>query len=137
MLVWNRTTAFYLTVSSLIIAAWLWLHYNLSSVQNGFTTCLFKNITGKPCPACGSTRSVISIYNGEWANALYTNPLGYIIFAGLVVLPIWIIADLAKGTTTLFNFLKAFDKKVKQYPILLIAFLLLILANWIWNLWKL
>jgi hypothetical protein len=37
--------------------------------------CVFKWLTGIPCPTCGSTRSVVHLAHGEIMTALAKNPL--------------------------------------------------------------
>jgi len=37
--------------------------------------CIFKGITGIPCPTCGTTRSVVYLSQGDIATALIMNPL--------------------------------------------------------------
>jgi hypothetical protein len=62
----------------------------LAMRSSGFSTgpslCLFRNITGLPCPFCGSTRSVGHILQGEFSAALFSNPLGYFGLGFLIVL---------------------------------------------------
>lgn len=36
--------------------------------------CLFKELTGIPCPACGTTRAVVSLLSGDMSNAFLYNP---------------------------------------------------------------
>ncbi len=38
-------------------------------------SCVFKGITGFPCPTCGTTRSVLYLSQGDIATALAMNPL--------------------------------------------------------------
>lgn len=38
-------------------------------------SCVFKGLTGIPCPTCGTTRSVVYLSQGDAANALVMNPL--------------------------------------------------------------
>lgn len=38
-------------------------------------SCVFKGITGIPCPTCGTTRSVLYLSQGDIATALVMNPL--------------------------------------------------------------
>jgi hypothetical protein len=37
--------------------------------------CLFKRVTGHPCPTCGTTRLLLAACHGEWIEALAFNPL--------------------------------------------------------------
>jgi hypothetical protein len=37
--------------------------------------CVFKGLTGIPCPTCGSTRSVVHLAHGDILSALTMNPL--------------------------------------------------------------
>lgn len=43
--------------------------------QGRFTICLFKNITGMPCPSCGMTRAFLFLGHGQIAKATALNPL--------------------------------------------------------------
>lgn len=43
--------------------------------QCRFTVCLFKNITGVPCPSCGMTRAFLFLGHGQIAKAAALNPL--------------------------------------------------------------
>ena len=58
--------------------------------SSGFTVgpslCMFRNITGLPCPFCGTTRSIGNILMGNFNDALNLNPLGYFSLAFLVLL---------------------------------------------------
>ncbi len=37
--------------------------------------CIFKAISGIPCPGCGVTRAVLSFIEGDWHLAFYYHPL--------------------------------------------------------------
>ena len=54
-----------------------------SGFQEGKVICVFRNVTGLPCPFCGGTRSVGSILSGDLAEAWSFNPLG---FAAILIL---------------------------------------------------
>ena len=120
-------------------AGYAWLGWNLFSHANHadehFTVCLFKSLTGIPCPACGATRSILSLLHADILNALLINPLGLVLLATLVVLPIWVLADLRKGENSFFNFYAWAEKKLAQRVIAIPA-IILISANWIWNIYK-
>ncbi len=37
--------------------------------------CLFKKLTGLPCPTCGATRAVVHLAHGDISHAFMMNPL--------------------------------------------------------------
>jgi Protein of unknown function (DUF2752) len=49
-----------------------------SGFQEGKVICVFRNVTGLPCPFCGGTRSVGSALSGDLAEAWSFNPLGLV-----------------------------------------------------------
>ena len=86
-----------LPIRTLILSIFLWSVQRLSSASSGFSTgptlCMFRNITGLPCPFCGTTRSIGHILIGNFDSALRLNPLGYIslmFFVFLFVKPLTI-----------------------------------------------
>ncbi len=38
-------------------------------------SCVFRTLTGLPCPTCGSTRSMVCLVHGDLSGALMMNPL--------------------------------------------------------------
>jgi len=62
-----------------------------------FEVCLFKGMTGWPCPTCGLTRAVCHALRGEWAASLAYNPAGLLVAAGLVAWTIWSAAEAVQG----------------------------------------
>lgn len=60
-----------------------------------FTICMFKNVTGLPCPGCGLTHSFCSIGKGDLASAFSYNQLGPVLFLFLLVLWVRSICVLA------------------------------------------
>ena len=51
---------------------------NSSGFEFGPSLCMFRNLTGLPCPFCGTTRSVGNLLLGDFQGALSMNPLGYV-----------------------------------------------------------
>ena len=49
-----------------------------SSVYIKMPPCIIKEHTGKPCPTCGLTHSVVALYNGKIELSKRYNPLGVI-----------------------------------------------------------
>jgi hypothetical protein len=117
--------------------AWLYVHlYGLFSTSSGVEgVCLFRHITGIPCPSCGATRSVIAIIEGHLWSGIYINPLGIIILFIMIITPIWIIYDGITRQYSLFNFYQKMEVMLRKKYIA-VPFVLLLLLNWYWNLYK-
>lgn len=46
--------------------------------------CAFKGFTGRPCPGCGMTRSVVHLLHGDVIASLRFHPLGIVMVGALV-----------------------------------------------------
>lgn len=129
---------FYGLVLILIAAGWVWLllsqHLSAMQESNG-TVCLIKKVSGIPCPSCGSTRSVQHLFAGHIPEAIATNPLGLILAALLMVLPVWIGRDILAKSDSFYRAYKKTEQAIRQRKIA-IPLILLVTANWIWNIFK-
>ena len=131
----NKLYAFVLLACSI---GYMWLYYHISSsfIENRSSeVCLLKSVTGVPCPSCGSTRSVVSLLEGDFSEALSLNPIGYILAIGLFILPIWIVRDLLVNRQSFFDFFRSaelFLQKPQHY----LPLALLVVVNWVWNITK-
>jgi len=131
----------YIFVLFLSFAGYLWIayliHFDLTSEMesNSINTCVFKYMTGLPCPSCGMSRSVISVIQARFKDALFWNPLGYIMTLSMLVFPLWIIIDLIKNKS---SFLKFYLKVESYFRIKWIAytFILIMIVLWGWNIYK-
>ena len=56
--------------------------------------CVFRRLTGLPCPACGGSRGVRELVEGHWARGWLHNPL---LFTLLAVAAVWLLVRLASG----------------------------------------
>jgi len=56
-----------------LIGGIVWINLSIPVPQ-----CIFKSVTGIPCPTCGTTRCIIYILSGEFQKAFKINPLAYI-----------------------------------------------------------
>ncbi len=116
-------------------ATWLIYNYNSYRLNDGFTVCIIKNVTGIPCPSCGSTRAVEALFHGNLIESILWNPFGLLLTSFLVILPVWILIDLIKKRDSLYTFYSLVESYLRQkkYTIPLIS---LVVANWIWNIYK-
>ena len=89
-----------------------------------FALCVFKNLTGLPCPTCGSTRAIGRLFALDLAGALAMNPLATL---GAGVVAAWALADLVllpRGRAL------GIDVQPRLASRLRIAALLVFLLNW-------
>jgi len=126
----------YFLILALSLAGYCWVFLNeLIGSTGEIRACLFKNITGIPCPSCGVTRSVSSIISGNIFEALSLNPFGFLVIVLLVVLPLWIGIDLLRRKESFFLLYQRAEKVIQQKQVA-IPLILLVLFNWIWNIVK-
>jgi len=128
----------YVVLSAACATGYIWLiinyHRSVSgSIEPG--VCLFKRFTGIPCPSCGSTRSVLSILNGDFTGAFLCNPFGIIIMFILIVSPLWIIFDIVTQKDSLYVVYNRTELFLRRKWIA-ITLILLVILNWIWNIYK-
>lgn len=130
----------YAVVVILCLLAYAWTTYAFYHREpvsiDHFGACHIKNLTGLACPSCGTTRSIVKILDGEFAEALFINPLGYvtsIIF--LILLPMLLLIDMLIKTKHLLKFLSRSTDLIKDYR-MAVPLIVLMTANWIWNLTK-
>jgi ABC-type anion transport system duplicated permease subunit len=122
----------------LCVAGYIWiaLTYTFSEAFHSERNfCLFKAITGFPCPACGSTRAVLTLLHGDISGSLWWNPLGVVLVFVLVILPFWLSYDVLKNQKSLYMFYYRMEILLKQRMIALPA-IFFILCNWMWNIYK-
>lgn len=128
----------YLIIFIACAAGYIWLFFNLYSNKTDHQSvevCIVKKVANIPCPSCGSTRSLISILNGEFGKAILYNPLGYIIAFIMIVMPIWIVIDWLNKSNSFYRVYKGFEIFVKK-PQNAIPLIILVILNWVWNIIK-
>jgi hypothetical protein len=100
----------------------------LHSVDGGPVLCLFRGITGLPCPSCGMTRAFVSLGHGDLHSAVQSNlasPAAY--------LATWLIFMLGIGEMILDYPLRNPIWDVTQRQIFILTIFLMSTA-WIMNL---
>lgn len=119
-------------------AGYAWLGYHLIGGDNHVhvTLCMFKDITGLPCPSCGITRSLLSLLHGNFQAALWINPLGFMAAVLLTVLPVWALYDVAQRKVTLPATYRWAESQLRQHKLLYVPLIVLVLVNWGWNILK-
>ena len=120
------------------LAGYIWLYYNLylqNTKSSSESFCMIKRITNIPCPSCGSTRSVSSLLHGDFAGAIYWNPLGLVVLAIMIFLPIWLAVDLILKKDSLLQSYKSTEKTLRKKTVA-IPLIILVIINWIWNIYK-
>lgn len=136
---WRSGKRIYLLLGGLALAGHAWLLYYLvwgGPEESSLLACPTRRLTGIPCPACGTTRSAAALSHGQFELALWTNPLGYLALAFMLAIPIWIAYDLLTKSQSLKNAYQQAEANLKR-PQFAWPFALLLLANWIWNIFKL
>lgn len=124
----------YILVLSACLVGYIWLFFSTSS-HGEVGVCLIKQVTGIPCPSCGSTRSVLSLLDGRVLESIMINPVGIILIVIMVLSPLWIFLDLLTKSESFFVFYKRTEVFFRQWKIAIPA-ILLVLSNWIWNIYK-
>lgn len=129
----------YRLLTALLTAGYVWVFINylsantFGSLKGSF--CLFKHVTNVPCPSCGSTRSVLSLLNGDFIGSLNLNPLGVIVLLIMIITPLWIISDYFFKKESLYFFYKKIEETLSKKRVAIPA-VMVILLNWIWNIYK-
>ncbi len=94
--------------------------------------CPLYHITGIPCPGCGSTRATSALLHGDFLRALWFNPLW--VLTCLAALLVWLhcLRAVLRGKTRWrCDHLTRIENRLLR-----LAFVLLLLANWGWVLFR-
>ena len=117
-----------------------WLAYKLlapTDWQLGAWQCPFKTVTGIACPGCGTTRgfyAIIMHHDVSEAIVRY-NAFSVIELPLMVLVAIMFVIDIALQQHWLYDFCLKVDAALKRKWVI-IPTILLIIANWGWNIWK-
>ncbi|MBS1689165.1 MAG: DUF2752 domain-containing protein [Bacteroidetes bacterium] len=122
------------------IAGYAWLAWNekYSNMQEntaGTSLCLFRHVTGIPCPSCGTTHALLALSHLHIADAFYFNPIGFILAFAMLILPVWIIRDAITKQDSFYVFYRRLELLLSKRWVA-IPFFVLIACNWIWNIYK-
>jgi hypothetical protein len=98
---------------------------------SGHSLCLFKNLTGIPCPGCGMGRASLLFFQGKITASLFLQPLALPFFLFCLTAVVWILYDIKTGQSGFYQFVtRPFAKKTGCLIVIII------LINWIWSIYK-
>jgi len=81
--------------------------------------CLFRYLTGLPCPGCGLTRSFSCILHGDFARAYDYHPFGYFLLPIFLLMASTLILP-ASRRSRMENFFRIHQSKLKLLYLTLI-----------------
>jgi hypothetical protein len=117
-------------------AGYGYLFYKLDNLQHEtYRICIIKNVTGYPCPSCGTTRAVSLLLKGKLTESIALNPFGILLAIVMLFFPVWILTDRILKKDTLLNTYKKTESFIRK-PWIAIILILLVILNWIWNIYK-
>jgi len=121
------------------LLGWTWILFNriiLPQHQaSQLHACFIKQLTGLPCPSCGTTRSVICLLSGNFKEAFFFNPLGILMVFLMFIIPLWILYDWICRKKSFYRIYLKIEVLFRNKFIAGTA-ILLIISNWIWNFMK-
>lgn len=100
--------------------------------RNHQTFCLFKSITGIPCPGCGMGRATLSLLKGNIPLSFSYNILCIPFTLAITVSLFWLSVDILRKKETFYKFIK--QEISNKYKFLLIA---IIFIDWTINIIRL
>ena len=116
-------------VTLVLTAVILWIWAGDAVLAQPF--CIFRRLTGVPCWGCGTVSVMQLLMHGKVIDALMLNPLSvvacFMVVAGMVI---WWV-DYFRHT----HVLSSLSRK-KLHPLIIVALVVIVLLNWIWNIQK-
>ena len=88
-------------------------------------SCVFRGLTGMPCPTCGATRSVVHLARGEFLVSLGMNPLVSLCFVIAILVFFYSLITLIAGIPRIGITLSEREKDVLRS-----LAVVLVLVNW-------
>lgn len=131
----KRNKLYLLVIIACFIGS-LYLLYHLNSTATDTpTVCFIKTVTGYPCPSCGTTRAIVLLSKGEVLDSILQNPFGLLIGFCMLVLPFWISYDVLFKKATFHQFYLKTESVLRK-PKVAVPLIVIVILNWIWNLYK-
>lgn len=125
---------FYRFMLAILLVGGTWMGISYLVPEN-WTPCFFHQLTGWPCPSCGSTRAFHALLQGEITDSVQINPLGVLAAIAAMLMVPFLLIDLLYGKSMVYRVYQHGEKWLKR-PLIAVPFSVLVLANWIWNISK-
>ena len=87
------------------------------------TLCVFRNVTGLPCPTCGSSRAALAVVRGRPLEAIVLNP--FVTVAGALAIA-WLTVRVGFGRRI------EIDLAPRQFRLVWVVIAALLGANWVY-----
>jgi len=129
----------YIFFSLLSFMGYAWLGWNVveqSAHSSVPVVCLFKEVTGIPCPSCGTTRSLIELMRGNVKEAFLINPFGLVMAFAILAIPLWIAADTVRRSDSFYRSYGMMEQVLASNKWVSISAVMIVLLNWFWNITK-
>lgn len=129
----------YKLLFGLSLAGYLWVGWNMVEGTGSAATpevCLFKAVTHLPCPSCGTTRALEMLMSGDVRGSLFENPFGILLALALIVVPLWLVADMFRKSESLLRWYVRGERLLSEHKWISIPAIALVIVNWVWNIAK-
>ncbi len=129
----------YIFFAVLSAVGYVWLGWNAleqSAHTSIPTVCLFKEVTGIPCPSCGTTRSLVALIHGNIKESFLINPFGLVLALALLVIPLWIAADTLRRSDSFYKYYGLVERSLSANKWISGFAVFIVVLNWIWNITK-
>ena len=129
----------YTVLTGLMLVGYLWLGWNFiegSAHSSVPSICLFKEVTGLPCPSCGTTRSLLLLMHGDFRESFMMNPFGMMLALALMVMPLWIMADAFSRSGTFYRRYAQMEYLFTHNKLIAASAAAIVVLNWVWNITK-
>lgn len=97
--------------------------------------CLFKRVTGWPCPSCGSTQAVVHLWHGHFWESILSNPLGIIVFVAAWPTLLVLLRDAVDGGERFEHMLDFIHRVLQSRPWLYFVLAACVAAIWCWKIY--
>jgi len=129
----------YIVLAGLSLVGYGWIGWNFFEGSEHSvlpSVCLFKEVTGLPCPSCGTTRSLLLLINGRFHESLMMNPFGIVLALALVVVPLWIAIDTLANSDSFYRQYTRMEQLLTRNKLLAAFGAAIVMLNWFWNISK-